>query len=516
MNICGSNSYGCPSDPQWSASYGSVNPPSGLSSFWTQSGTSTVTISATVPACGTAQTDYAPATCTLSSIRPVYWTPTQQTDLTADAYTNPATGREFQALCNDQYGETFACPGPVSWTASAGSFTSSPYHPSADYSYWLTSGTANPVTITATSPTCGSATTSYERPICSSVALNPRLLPIPAPAPDLTQTSPIPTENLEFNLQCNDQYGERYPCAGAPAWTIQSGTFTTSSHDATADTYTQGWNATSVYGPYDFTANVAGCGSTTWTYRPPAVCAGINLSYGYTSTEEFARNIGYTSSGGQFAWSPNGLENYLDDLPGKFWGYNWTYEWLNRPMPDWVPYRIFGAACNDQYGQAINCPLRYWNATSGYFENTTSSQIPNRFGLPANAIVWRSGNQTERPNITAVIPYCGKNNLSFDLYVHNACRVIPEPANAIDLCAQYPWIRDDPRLSTACTFPMVKLPNGGASNFTALCRDDALQWNNCLEPNFAWLDSNATAIATSTNYWQGYQYYNETHDLVWH
>lgn len=516
MNVCGSNSYGCPTDPQWTASYGSLSPTSGSSTYWTQSGTSTVTITASVPACGTAQLDYAPATCTLSSVRPIYWTPSQQTDLSAGALTNPATGREFQALCNDQYGETFACPGPISWTSNAGSFTTSPYHASADYAYWLASGASSPVSITATSPTCGSKSTSYDLPVCSTVALNPRLIPIPAPLPDLTRTSPIPTENLEFNLQCNDQYGERYRCPAAPTWTIQSGTLTDASHDATTDTYVQAWNASSVYGPFDFSATVPGCGSGQYPYRPPAVCADIDLSYGPTTTEEFALYPGHTSTGSQFQWSPNGLENYMQDLPGKFWGYNWTIEWRDRPTQDWVPYRIFGAACNDQYGQNLNCPTRYWNATSGYFENTSSSLIPPRLGLPANSIVWRSGNQTERTNITAVVPYCAADNLSFDLYVHNACRVIPDPANVIDLCTQYPWIQNDPRLRTVCTLPIARIPNGGASNFTALCRDDAGQWLNCLEPNFAWVDPNTTATATSTQYWQSMGILNETTgQIIW-
>ncbi len=516
MNVCGSNSYGCPTDPQWTASYGSISPASGGSTYWTQSGTSTVTISASVPACGTAQLDYDPATCTMSSVRPIYWTPAQQTDLSAGAYTNPATGREFQALCADQYGETFACPGPISWTSNAGSFTTSPYHASADYTYWLASGNpSSPVTITATSPTCGSTSASYALPVCSTVALNPRPIPLATPEPDLTRTSPIPGENLEFNLQCNDQYGERYLCPAAPTWTIQSGILTDASHDATTDTYVQAWNASSVYGPFDFSATVAGCGSGQYSYRPPAVCADIDLSYGPTTTEDFALSPGYTSTGSQFQWSPNGLENYMQALPGKFWGYNWTIEWRDRPTPDWVPYRIFGAACTDQYGQGIQCPSPTWNATSGYFETTSSSQIPNRFGLPANAVVWRSGNATERTNVTAIVPYCAANNLSFDLYVHNACRVIPDPANVIDLCTQYPWIQNDPRLRTVCTLPMVRIPNGGASNFTALCRDDAGQWLNCLEPNFAWVDSNTTATATSTQYWRGYQYYNETGDMLW-
>ena len=510
MNVCGRNSYGCPTTPQWSASYGAISPTSGSSTYWTQSGTSTVTISASVPACGTAQLDYAPATCTISSVRPIYWTPAQQTDLSAGAYTNPSTGREFQALCNDQYGETFVCPGPISWTTNAGSFTTSPYHSSADYTYWLASGSVSPVTITATSPTCGSSSTSYALPVCSTVALNPRTVSIPAPAPDVTQTSPIPTQNLEFSLQCSDQYGERYRCPAAPSWTISSGLLSTSSHNVTTDTYLQAWNATSVYGPFTFSAAVAGCGSGQYSYRPPAVCAGVNLSYGPTTTEDFALSPGYTATGSKFTWSPNGLENYMEALPEKFWGYNWTIEWRDRPTPDWVPFRIFGAVCTDQYGQSINCPPRYWNATSGYFESTSSSQIPHRFGLPANSIVWRSGNQSERTNITAIIPYCAANNLSFDLYVHNACRVIPDPANLIDLCTQYPWIRDDPRLNISCTMPIVKLPNGGASNFTALCRDDAGQWLNCLEPNFAWVDPNTTAMATSTQYWMHYSFYNET------
>lgn len=451
----------------------------------------------------------------MTNAHPVYFLPSQQTSMSPGAYTNPATGREFQAACNDQYGETFTCPAPLSWAATSGSFTPSPFHSGPDYTYWLSSGTTSSVTVTASSSMCGSASTPYQMPVCSSVSLNPIRVPLATPSPDPTKTNPVPSENLNFSLRCYDQYSEQFVCTAAPVWSNQSGFFTESYHDVPTDTYVQYWNATSVYGPYDFTASVFGCGTGQWQYRPPAVCANLSLSYGLGTTEDFALSPGYTSSGSKFIWSPNGLENYMQALPGKFWGYNWTNEWLNRPTPDWVPMRTFGATCADQYNQSIACSRLNWTTNVGTFDlNDSGRLLPGQYALP-NMVTWFSANASSPVNITAVASYCAVSNLSFDLYVHNACRVIPDPALTVDVCALYPWLRSDPDLQPICNFPVMNLSNQGSGNFTALCRDDVGQWLNCLEPDFVIVRPQNIGNATSTQYWQSFRLINDTFVTSW-
>ncbi len=431
--------------------------------------------------CGSGELTYEPSVCR-SGLETLYL-PADQQSLTPGAPNNPATGRGFRLFCHSQYGDRFRCPAPLQWSATAGSFGTYPFNiPSdyariSDYVYWYSGGATAPVTITATIPSfnCGAPSTPYTPPVCTVPAFTTQRIPLPTPVPDPYATTPLPSEWLNVSLRCYNQYGERATCPQAPVWTTSNGTIGAGRHDVDTDTYVRPWTPATVFGPLYLNASVAACGSTSYPYMPPAVCAAVNVTYG-TSSGIPDEPLG---GGGPFTidFRRNGLQYFKDVIATDFWAYNWTDEWLTGTY-GWKPGRSFIASCKDQYGSSIACTNLTWTADLGTFPGTNP---PHRFYTSPYAAnqeaMWSSANHSGRTNVSAFATYCGVGNHSFNLHVFNACTLN----------------------STA-----IEIENDGSASFNATCQDDEGNSLLCPYPLFAHTFPKEVGPVTSTQNWMSF------------